>query len=736
VRPGETPGASAGEPPAPVSARAGREVWRALLDESSRAELSIGGAFIDFGTADQHKYTRGGWRSGWDKNEAEPSGITLASVNGKTARFEIAMRDPAPREMIARIRSEIGGQRVTLYAGDKALASADVGEAWTDVRAAIPDAIASAKPRDMMLRFTRSGGNAATAEVDWIWLRSEDNAAPAIPIPRVLPVRVGDTPRRALPAPTSRTYSFYLHVPPDASLVFDYGADEAVTFSVRASTNDAADQPLFSAPAERNQWTEAEVDLSQLAGRAVRLDFQTTGPPGAAGWGEPEILVSPRKRPKLAAGAPKPPRNVLFLLIDTARADAFEPFNANPPIPTPAFTALAGGATVFERAYNNENWTKPSVATLLSGMYPATHDTKRDPSVLPDEVELLSERLKRAGFATGGFVANGFVSDKFGFEQGWDSFRNYIRESRSSEAEHVFGDALAWLDERGDEPFFLYIQTIDPHVTYKVDRRFTKPLYHGEYAGPLGPTVSGHEQVAVTKGELRATKDDFEWLRALYYGEIAYHDEQLGKFVAELESRGLFDDTLVVVTNDHGEELHEHGRLGHGHSLYEELLRAPLMFRYPPLFPAGGRVADIVEHVDVAPTIIDALGLEPLTHADGVTLLPVVHGDAGVRPSYAVSEFLDGKRSIRVGRWKLMRSSSDWVQLFDLETDPGENTDRTADAPIARRLCDVYLGEALAAPDKSQRRQNVTSRRTFEAGQANIDAKLRSQLEALGYFGE
>jgi hypothetical protein len=76
------------------------------------------------------------------------------------------------------------------------------------------------------------------------------------------------------------------------------------------------------------------------------------------------------------------------------------------------------------------------------------------------------------------------------------------------------------------------------------------------------------------------------------------------------------------------------------------------------------------------------------------------------------------------------------VQLFDLETDPGENTDRTADAPIARRLCDVYLGEALAAPDKSQRRQNVTSRRTFEAGQANIDAKLRSQLEALGYFGE
>ncbi|RMH40595.1 MAG: hypothetical protein D6689_13370, partial [Deltaproteobacteria bacterium] len=466
------------------------------------------------------------------------------------------------------------------------------------------------------------------AEVDWVWLRDTDGAAQPVSLPRVMPIPIGGTPKRALPAPTPRTYSFYLHVPPGASLVFDYGADRATTFAVRAQADGEPERALFEAQAKPNAWTEAAVDLSPLAGKAIRLDLATSGAAAAAGWGEPEIMVPPADA---AAPAGPPARNVVLILIDTARADAFAPGS---PVKTPAYDAFAKQATVFVNAYNNENWTKPSVATTLTGLYPVTHDTKRDPSVLPDDVTLLSEQFKSAGFATGAFVANGFISGKFGFDQGWDFFRNYIREERPSDAEHVYADALEWIDQHKGQRFFAYIQTIDPHVVYQVDRKYSALYFDGDYDGPLGDAITAEEQVALSKGKLKATDRDRKWLEALYNGEITYHDEHMGAFLDALAQRGLDGDTLVVITNDHGEELGEHGRWGHGHSLYDELLRDLVAMRYPPLFPAGKRIADPVEDVDLAPTILEVAGVDPIPGVDGESLVPLVRGGRVARPLY------------------------------------------------------------------------------------------------------
>src|SRR5690606_13780827 len=134
--------------------------------------------------------------------------------------------------------------------------------------------------------------------------------------------------------------------------------------------------------------------------------------------------------------------------------------------------------------------------------------------------------------------------------------------------------------------------------------------------GPLGPSFDGVEQAEVNDGKRKLSEDDHAWIRALYRGEITYHDEQLGRLMDYLRERGLLDETLVVYTNDHGEEFGEHGQLGHGWSLYESLLRAPLVMHYPPLFPAR-TVQEVVEHVDVAATALDALGVEPLPDGEG-----------------------------------------------------------------------------------------------------------------------
>ena len=724
-------------PPKKPSVRPKLEAFRPLLDEAARAEIDIGGLFIDLGTADQYKYTRGGWGTGWGSNQQE-EGVSMAVAGDRRVHLDLLSRGQ-PREITVRARSAVSGQAATVWVDGKRQGDIWLKPEWTEMRVPVAEGALAPGRHNLQLTFTKEGK--PRAEIDWIWLADEADASPPMAGLRVLPLRIGSQPKRALITPTSRTYSFFMQPPAQASLVFDYASDVGTEFQVRAQTDGGQADELFSARGE-DGWTEAQVDLSRFANQVIRLDLVATGPEGRAGWGAPAIMVPPADsdKPAVKTAPPGRPKNVVVVLIDTVRANVFGPIRPDNDVHTPVYDAFADKSTVFVHAYNNENWTKPSVATTLSGLYPSTHDTKKDESALPKEVELVSERLQRQGFATAGFVANGYVSEKFGFERGWDHFRNYIRENKSSEADRVFGDAMAWLTERKQatdgKPFFLYIQTIDPHVVYKAPAEYVQRYYPDKYDGPLGPTIDAIELQNLSTGKLKATEREVAWVRATYNAEVTFHDEHMGKFFAELENLGLLEDTMIVITNDHGEEINDHGKFGHGHSLYEELLRAPLLMYFPGLFPAGSRIEEIVENVDVTPTILDALGLEPMAQAEGASLLPLIQGKPVQRPTYAVSEFLDNRRAVRVGNWKLMRSTSTWAQLYDVIADPDEQQNRIEDSEIARRMCEVHLGEGLATPDKSKRQQDITVKRQFKAGQADIDPIMRQQLEALGYFGE
>jgi len=707
------------------SLRDGLATYRALLGESARAELEAGGLRIDFGTGDQHKYTYGGWHTGW--GDSARADATYAPIDGRRAKLKIAPRTKVA-EILVRARSASAGQRMTIRSDGRVLGSVAIAREWSVVR--IPGPIPAGR-HDLLLSLSKSGS--PPAQVDWMWLTTAHGQKPSAPMPRVLPINVGGESQRSLTAPSAHAYSFYLQPPEGATLVFDYGARVDTDFTVRAETDDGTIADLFTGKST-GKWTEGSVDLSAYGGKPIRLELATTGPDGPAGWAEPEIMVAPdRVAASRSAPEPRKPTNVILILIDTARYDVFGAFAPGNEVQTPAYDAWAEGSTVFTNAYDNENWTKPSVATLLTGLYPTTHDTKTDGAELPDEIELVSQHLQGKGYATAGFIANGYISDKFGFKKGWGAYRNYIREEVNTEAEYVYKDAIDWLSEHQKERFFLYIQTIDPHVSYRVDRRYSSLYFPEEYDGWLGDSVLSDEQVAISKGRHAASERDIAWLKALYWGEITYHDEYMGKFLADVEKRGLFDNTMVVITNDHGEELYEHHRLGHGHSLYEPMIHAPLSMYFPGLFPAGKRVEEVVENVDVVPTILDALGVEPMKDLEGLSLLPLVAGKPHQRPYYAITEFLDGSRSIRVGDYKLMVGHLSG--LYDPVEDVNEDHDLRDEAPIALRMCEVYLGEGLANPDKKQRLLDITTRRRFKAGKAKVTPEVRMQLEALGYFG-
>ncbi|MCG5055754.1 MAG: sulfatase-like hydrolase/transferase [Myxococcales bacterium] len=731
--PAPTASADNTAPPAPqrVSVRPKLRTVRPLLAEAPRAELDVDGLFVDMGTAEQHKYTRGGWGTGWGDNGSR-DGATFGRALASNTALDVELMRPAT-SLVVQARSDVPGQKVTLYLDGKAIASADVGSDFAAVVFPFSSPVEAGR-HSLRLLFKQPGD--VRAEVNWLHLPVDATAKAPLAVPRVMPIKVGQSPKRALVAPSSRTYGFYVQPPKGARLVFDYGSTVDTTFMVRVATDGAVPAELWAGKAT-SSWNEAEVDLSAYAGKAIRLELATTGAQGVTGWGEPELMVRPEDLAEpLALEAPTPPKNVVFLLIDTQRADVFDAFNPNNGVSTPAYDGLAAKSLVFTKAYDNENWTKPSVATSLTGVYPVTHDTKSDSASLPEGLEMASQKFKSEGFTTAGFVANGYVSDKFGFDKGWDMFRNYIREGRKTDAENVFKDALAWLEERKpEERTFLYIQTIDPHVPYRTDETYTKPYFAEAYKGKLGPSIEAEEQIALSKTPDKFTDEDRRWVRAQYQAEVTYHDTMLGNFLKALEDKGRLSDTLFVITNDHGEEIGDHGRWGHGHSLYEELLRAPLLMHHPALFKAG-QFQDVVEHVDLVPTLVDAMGLSPMKGADGMSLLPALRGEPVQWPLYAVAEFQEAKRALRVGDWKLIRSTGSLRELYDLANDPGETKDVSKEHPIALRLTEVHMGEAAANPRKRQRLDDAATRQRFTAGRANIDPEMRRQLEALGYFGE
>ncbi len=729
------------QPEGRPSARSRLKGVRPLVVEARRAELDVGGMFIDFGTADQLKYTAGGWGNGWGERRTEgDGGTTYAEARGRTlpVRLFLYKESGLPRQVAVRLRTRGPPRQVSLLIDGQPVGEARVGPAWSTMSVALGAESIRLGPVELALVFDSPPGRGGL-DVDWMWLgRSPDGVFPEAGS-RVAPMTFGDGTRRALLAPTPRSYAFYLEVPPRASLVFDYGGAAGTQFLVRARMDrGAGPRIVFQGKAQPGRWQEGVVDLGPLAGRAIKLELITQGSI-SAGWGDPEIMV-PRdpapRTPAPVATQRKPARNVILLVIDTVRADVFKPFNSKSAVRTPNFERLAEESTVFTSAYANENWTKPSVATILSGLYPTTHGTKEDGDVLSSDAPLLSEHLKRKSFATAAFIANGYVSDKFGFKRGWDAYTNYIRENRPSEAQYVFSDALAWINKHTDDRFFLYLQTIDPHVPYDPPSEYTRMYHPGEYRGRFGRSLDGIEQLDIASKKKPMDQADWEYIRALYDAEVTYHDTHMGKFLDQIDQMGLLDETLFIVTNDHGEELRDHGKLGHGHSLYDELVRAPMLIRYPSLFRGGQRVSEPVENVDLFPTVLEALGLEPVSDVDGVSLLPMLEGKPPSVPSYAISEFRAAFRSVRLGRWKMIAGQDGNRRLFDMEIDPAEQVDQARRAPIASRMCEQHLAEFLASPAKTLRfREANVPQRRFKPGLVQQDPELRKQLEALGYFG-
>ena len=316
--------------------------------------------------------------------------------------------------------------------------------------------------------------------------------------------------------------------------------------------------------------------------------------------------------------------NVVLICLDTVRADFLGCYGYREHPTTPALDALARESTLFEDCWATAGWTKPSVPSFLTGTYPLQHgvyegsarSTKGTESdVLPQAATTLAEVFHEHGYATAAFVRNGQLRAGMGFEQGFDLYRD-----QAGDAREIRWRAVDWLDERpAQSPFFLYLHLLDAHWPYPIPDEYATRFAPADDVAFLRHDDWRGLRDAINDGETLLDAKQLASLKALYAASLRYIDDQLARLFVELERRGLAENTVVCIVSDHGEEFLEHGRIGHGHGLSQELLQVPWILKVPGR--AARRVSEPVSLIDLFPTLLGAAGVVHDAVSEGVERL-------------------------------------------------------------------------------------------------------------------
>ena len=392
---------------------------------------------------------------------------------------------------------------------------------------------------------------------------------------------------------------------------------------------------------------------------------------------------------------------IVVLLLDTVRKDEVGTRRNDRDL-TPAIDALARDGIVFEQAIAPSGWTLPSVASLLTGVWPATHGAAGKRTLLTkvrDEVPLAAEMFRKGGHVTRAVANAAFVSPLLGFDRGFDIFdHRHAYNWNLRNASDTVDVALPWIGELTGKPFFLLVHFFDPHLDYD-----PRPGYGAEISRPGLPapplTMEICRKLAEEGKDGRPTEEAVRYVRSAHEAEVSFVDAQIARLVAALRKAGLYDGATIVVVADHGEEFWDHGGFEHGHTLYDELLRVPLVIKPPRALGLGHRVVEEqVRMIDVLPTLLEIVGLEPPRIVQGRSLLSLMRGEKDEpRPSLGESTLYgDDRLALRRDGYKLILDlAQSTVELHDLGSDPGETRDVAAARPeitgeMERELMDLF----------------------------------------------
>jgi arylsulfatase A-like enzyme len=554
-------------------------------------------------------------------------------------------------------------------------------------------------------------------------VRPELGEAALVRLPRRVPARsalaVAQETRPAVPLRPGQVAATRLEAPAGGRLAVAFALAESpdagfARVSVSSGGRVLHAKRVFAG--RRDRWVSEVVSLPPGTGaleiRAEHVD-RAGRPLTGVTPGEPWLFLAP---PRLYVPANSPRRRVLvWISQDALRPDHLGAYGYRRPT-SPRFDRLAGESAVFEQAVSAASWTLPGLASQLTSRYASYHGAVRPDQALGADATLF-EALAAAGFTILGVTGNLFVSAEFGTARGFDVLR-FAPEN----AEQANRMLLKALDDWPGGDLALFVHYMDTHSHFEPPPPFDR-LFDPDYSGSVNGRNFYQRQLA---------QRDADHVKALYDGEIAYTDSQLGALVDALAARGLMRDAVLVLSADHGEELQDHGGWTHSQTVYEEVLRIPLAIRVPGVAPR--RIPQVVSSVDIAPTVLEALGVPAPASFQGRSLLPRMRGvPLPDRPVFSETEHTHGARvhklALRDGRFKYVLETARGdpalpvlrEALYDLEADPGER----APVPSSARL--ERFREA-AREFLIRAREQGTERRTLK-----LPSDVEEGLRALGY---
>jgi len=587
---------------------------------------------------------------------------------------------------------------------------------------------------------------------------------------------LGDIYRETLVTRTPEQVSFELAVPQNAWLDLTIGtiAPGVATFTV--ALDDAGTETALASRTltTEGQWQNLPLDLAEWSGRTVtlRLRGEAVEPGTLMYWGGPVVRVRGDQpsveRPSMARAALSnqhaPPSKIIFILADTLRRDRL-PWYGGERDNAPVLSRIAEQGMVFTHNVSQATWTKVSVPSILTSLYPSTHGLVNTPDRLPSSVTTLAEALRGAGYATYATSSVPFTGKLTNLHQGVETLseRGSIGDLPHSEAKtsRTYIDRLLpWIDSHAEAPFFVFLHVFDPHSPFEpyapYDTLYTDEgeieahrerveavQEHIDDEHMRGDAMPTSEELAAAGVDVEAFVDtEHDW----YDASIRGMDAEIGRLIERLEQLGIDDDTLIVFMSDHGEEFLEHGRHFHGNNAYGEMLNVPLMMWWPGVIPAG-RSDEVVQSIDVLPTVLDLVRVAALDQAQGQSLVPLMVPGAAPsrlgwvsRPAFAEREAsadesmpaeqqVDSTVIIADG-WKLIKNGrrpDDWpeFELYDYENDPMDQVDVAEDNP------DVVAGLAAELDAWHER---ALAARVEEADDAELSPEEEARLRALGYI--
>jgi|Deesub1362B_J571_1020462.scaffolds.fasta_scaffold00056_3 arylsulfatase A-like enzyme len=533
---------------------------------------------------------------------------------------------------------------------------------------------------------------------------------------------------KAIVQSPASSIDYYINIPENGRLIFSLYAENPVQFKIWISSAEKDSELIFSENFNKPEKKSLiyELNLIPYYKKIMKFSFQIEGK-GKGFWLNPMIIYrregfSKKRYLKFCEELKEKAKkwNLIYIVLDSARPDHFSCYGYKYKT-TLNIDRIARKSLVFQNAFAQAVYTLASTSSLFTGLYPVSHYVVMDYQKLSDSFYTLAEAFRDKGYLTLAETSNPYVSEKFNMNQGFIHFE----ENWKTENILLKSKTIKLIKER-KKRFFLYLHYTSPHAPYNPPLRF-KRKFGAHLCNKKIGTVEYLEEIE--KGKIELKEKDLDCLIKLYDANLNYVDYYIGKVINLLKKENLLDNSVLVISSDHGEALFEHGKIQHNTTVYEEMIKIPLIIKFPDesrIKPR--RIPYLVEIVDLTTTFFDLFELPKKMNysLEGKSLLPLIFSNQPVKDFIFSRTIIPlSLYCIRSERYKyILNLNNNCAELYDLKSDPGEKINLISNRFIASFLHQYLLNHLLSAQKIKKGKEKYIE----------IDEKTRERLRSLGYL--